>query len=58
MLDYQEHAGVLRDLPSLATILATYGSWKQARRVVATGRHLDEGADLPAEHGSRTHAAA
>ncbi|MEA2306882.1 MAG: hypothetical protein QOH43_4162 [Solirubrobacteraceae bacterium] len=58
MLDYQEHASVLGDLPSLATILATYGSWKQARRVVATGRHLDDGADLPAERGSRTHAAA
>jgi hypothetical protein len=41
MLDYQEHASVVGDLPSLATILATYGSWKQARRVVAAERQVD-----------------
>jgi len=58
MLDYQEHAGVLSDLPRLATILATYGSWKQARRVVATGRRADDAAGPPAGHAAPTHAAA
>jgi hypothetical protein len=35
MLDYQRHAEGHANLPSLGSILATFGSWKAARRRAA-----------------------
>jgi hypothetical protein len=37
MIDYQQRCAASPDLPPLADVLATYGSWKSARRAAAEG---------------------
>lgn len=37
MIDYQQRSAASPDLPPLADVLATYGSWKSARRAAAEG---------------------
>jgi hypothetical protein len=45
MLDYQHEAERHDDLPSLSSVLATFGTWKAARSAAAVG----VAADVPAE---------
>jgi len=37
MVDYQQHASADPDLPDLADVFASFGSWKRARREAAAG---------------------
>ncbi len=42
MLDYQHEAERQGDLPSLSSVLATFGTWKAARSAAAVGAAGDE----------------